>query len=261
MPTLRSTRLSQPAASVLPRDEYRVVGSIVGTGWDAPYGATRTVGAHTTSAIGRPGRALTLNGTSGGDDGDILRGPSVSTKTYTLLALIQFNSSSAAQSIIDRDLGTLRVFQFNRQASGALQVVSFDTSGNPYFTNTTSTVAQGVPAAVAARCSGAAVDVFTPDGAVASGTISNTPQSWDGVIGLGASWAGTATINNSRLDGLLYGYAVLPFAMTDGEIARFLANPWGLFVGDELLVPDTAGATLIFNPMTGRGGGAAQPLA
>lgn len=209
---------------------------------DFPFGAgSYTVGS-STKGVGLGGRSVSFAGGSG--TGDIATGQNVSLTQFTLIATLQFNTLSAYAAIIDRDFSTtMRSFQFRRENVNTLSVIRFNTAGGFTSATTVGTMPSDAVVTVAAVVNGLNHSVFLRK-EKASNTITGTPQIFDGVMGIGSSWGGTTALTSLTLNGRIFGWALIPRVLPDGEVFQLLDNPWQLFapVQRRIWVPVAAGA-------------------
>ena len=192
-----------------------------------------------SSVVGPRGRALRFAATGNGDSFTHNLG---AVSDFTLIAVMDFAALGATNSIIDCDLASLRCFQFRKDTNNTLGLIRFS-NGSPYFANTTTAVAAvDTPVVAIARSSGAAMDIWLNGGGRGSGTISGTPAGLQSTIFTGAS-AGSASNTvapYNLLNGNLYMWAVLPYALTDAEVAAVSANPWRIFASSQPVLKASA---------------------
>lgn len=224
---LRRPRITQPQAGSTPVGSLLAPGGVYGIGYAIPFGATLSNSTGPLVAgSGVGGYAWTNDGVN--LVGSIVTANSTVSKTsFSVLAVVEFASTGAKQSFLDRDINTLRSFQFNRSTGGAIEAVRFNTAVSSVVTaTTTATVPVGIPTAVVLVVRGLDFAIYLGKD-IARAAITGTPQTWDGVLGLCASWGGTSGTGgypaSQKLDGKLYAYAALPFALSE-SVAQALAQ-------------------------------------
>jgi hypothetical protein len=187
-----------------------------------------------TTGIGASGIALV--GTGGGTGATVVT-KLPTTNIFTLIAVVDFAALGVNVSVLDYDTTSPRCFQFVKTAANAIQLIRFDTAGNPYFaTTSTAVTAANTSQTIIARSNGAAMDVWLNGGGRASAAISNTPLSLGQTLFLGGGAGGAGNTPTFQiLNGKLYGWAVIPAALSDAEIASISANPWQLFVSPKVV--------------------------
>lgn len=251
----RRKRTVQPAPLSAPRRRIDVPGSLVGIGYSVPFGGSISPStSQLTEGSGVAGYALINDGAT--FNGSIATAsPAISTSTFSIFAVVEFASSGVIQSFVDRDINTLRSFQFRRTASSTIELIRFNTAVSSVVSATTvGTVGIGVPTAIICVVQGLNHAIYLGN-EVATAAITGTPQTFDGVLGLCATWGGTSGTSgypaNGKLNGKLYAYGVLPYALSRTEARAMAQSPAALysriFGHRHIGVPLVAGAGSSFN--------------
>lgn len=147
---------------------------------------------------------------------------------YSLFAFAYPNALAAICSVIDDDVDTSspRCFQF-RLNSGKVELITFDTSGNPYFATAPSALTSNeavMGVAMAAVVKGNSIASFQ-NGKKTSGTASNTQRTPTGDFYIGQHKGTGAT----GWQGALHLCAIFNRALSDAEIKSLSDNPWQIF--------------------------------
>lgn len=224
----RRPLLIQPPGGSSPIARFRASGALFGVGTAVPFGGTFSNStAPILAASGQAGLAWQNTASLNGAIATSV--PSVSSSSFTIIAIVEFASSGSLQAIVDRDINTLRSFQFRRKADSTIELIRFNTAVSSVVSATTvGTVPAGAPTAVVAVVRGLNHAIFLGK-EIARASITGTPQVFDGVLGLAATWGGTAGTAgypaSLPLDGKLYAYAALPFAISEADAQALAQSP------------------------------------
>lgn len=167
--------------------------------------------------------------TSGSSDVILDNVPTTATgANYSMLAVGTANSTSTTQSAVDDDTDTSspRVFQF-RLNSAKGELITFDTSGNPYFATASAMSLAQLQAGfvLGAQVAGNSIALFQ-NGIKTGGSASNTQRTGSGTVRIGqhkgVAGAGWTT-------GGLCLVAQWARTLSDAEFSSLTDNPWQLF--------------------------------
>lgn len=246
----RGAQTGQPRAGDSPVARINTPGAIFGLGYEVPFGGTISNStAPLVAGSGVGGLAWTNDGSS--QNGAIVTANStVSTSSFSILAVVEFASSGSFGAILDRDLNTLRSFQLRRTTTSTIELIRFNTAVSSVISATTvGTVPINTPTAIVAVVRGLNHAVYLGK-ETARAAITGTPQVFDGVLGLAASWGGTSGTSgypaSPKLNGKLYAYAALPYALSEHEAQAMAQSPAAmyerLYGRRQIIVPVAAAA-------------------
>jgi hypothetical protein len=217
---------------------FAALRATIGQGTKVAQYCTLTSGGSALSTCNIGGVCASYSSSVNGDTVTNPYWPAAGTDKFTVLVVCQFNSLGSYNSPLDYDKSSLRAFQFRKNTSNLVDLIRFNTSGSPFFATTINTIPTAKPVAFALVSNGATFHIFTEKES-ATGTITGTPTVLENTINLGASYAGgTYTIDNSDLDGYLYDYAVIPYAVSLATAQQFVRNPYSvLFAPRSIILP------------------------
>ena len=176
----------------------------------------------------------------------VIRWPSTTfaaSTSYTVMAMvIDDTGRGVIRNPFDADDANIaRVFQFRLTASNAVQLITFDTAGTPYFATGTTATPATEKSVIFGRISNNELSVWLNGKQDATGSASGTPRT---IQTSGAQLSIGSNVSNTQpFGGQIYLCAHWPFALSDAEIASISANPWQLFAPEprRLFVPAAVG--------------------
>lgn len=251
----RRKRTVQPAPLSAPRRRIDVPGALAGIGYSAPFGGSMSPSTQPLFEGSGPGGYALIGDGSFATGSIATANSTVSTAYFTVAAVVEFAGAGTKGAIVDRDINTRRCFQFARTTSQTIEMTRFNTAvSSVVAVETVGRVADGVPTSLVAVVRGLDFFIYLGNETV-KGSITGTPQTFDGVLGLCATWAGTAGTSgypaSNKLNGKLHAYAGLPYAVSHNEARAMAQSPAALysriFGHRHIGVPLVAGAGSSFN--------------